>query len=165
MRRIKKVISDIANAFNGIVNSTRASLLLIVLSAIVLNIAEESALRKSLKAGIKLMYKAPLNFFYGTLIIFAAYSVMYLVKHRLVVYELVTILFATIAAVSRTLMSYRTTPFNASDFRIIQSAFTIIPVYLDPWEIVVISLLIIAAVALLVFTFIKSKKAELPLKL
>lgn len=165
MRRIKKVIFDVANAFNGIVNSTRASLLLIVLSAIVLNIAEESALRKSLKAGIKLMYKAPLNFFYGTLIIFAAYSVMYLVKHRLVVYELVTILFATIAAVSRTLMSYRTTPFNASDFRIIQSALTIIPVYLEPWEIVVISLLVIAAVALLVFTFIKGKKAELPLKL
>ncbi len=165
MRRIKKVISDIANAFNGIVNSTRASLLLIALSAIVLNIAEESALRKSLKAGIKLMYKAPLNFFYGTLIIFAAYSVMYLVKHRLVVYELVTILFATIAAVSRTLMSYRTTPFNASDFRVIQSALTIIPVYLEPWEIVMISLLVIAAVALLIFTFIKCKKAELPLKL
>ena len=57
MRRIKKVIFDVANAFNGIVNSTRASLLLIVLSAIVLNIAEESALRKSLKAGIKIMYK------------------------------------------------------------------------------------------------------------
>lgn len=164
MKLIKKYTYALLFKFQNIINSTKGSLLLNLLSSVILNVALEAALRKSLLRGLRLIINSPLNFFFNTLIIFALYSIMYLVKRRVFIYELVTLIFITVASVSRCLMSYRTTPFNASDFRIIRSAISIIPVYLDPWEIILISVAVIIAVTLLTFSFIKCRQAKTSIK-
>lgn len=164
---MKKVLSSICNFSKQtaeLINTNRNSFILITVCSFFMNIILEAALRKSFSKAFALIYKAPVPFFFNMLIILACYSVIYLVKHRTFVFTLNTILWLTVAAVSRCLMGFRTTPFNASDFRVIKSAITIIPVYLATWQIIGIALLTIAAIAFLVFTYRKAPKCTKPIK-
>ncbi len=163
-KNIKNYICRAICAFDSALCKNRLSLVINAFCALFLNACLEIALRKSLWGGLRLIIQNPVNFFFNALIIFAVYSIMYLIRHRLFWWELTTIIFATVSIVSRVLMSYRTTPFNMSDFRIIRSALSIIPIYLTTLEIIGICIAVVLAVTLLVFSFIKCKKCDMPLK-
>ncbi len=141
--------------------SFKASLVIIAISSLVLNIAIESALRKNFLLGLGLIFTSPVNFFFNTLIIFSVYSLMYLFKRRLFVYEVVSLLFITIMSVNACMMFYRTTPFNSSDLRMLKSGLSLIPLYLNPWQIILVAILPILLLSLFVLTFIKCKKKAL----
>ena len=160
MKKVLSFICDLPKKAVDTINTNRSSFILITVCSFLLNIILEAALRKSFSKAFALIYKAPVPFFFNMLIVLACYSIIYLVKHRTFVFSLNTILWLTVAAVSRCLMGFRTTPFNASDFRVIKSAITIIPVYLEVWQIIGIALLTVIAIWFLVYTFIKAPKSK-----
>ncbi len=164
MKKVLLFIRTIPNRIAALINTNRNSFILISICSLLLNFLLEAALRKSFPKAFALIYKAPVPFLFNTLIIIACYSIMYFVKRRPFVFALNTILWATVAAVSRCLMGFRTTPFNASDFRVIKSALTIVPIYLEIWQIVGIAILTILAIAFLIYLFIKAPKCEKSIK-
>lgn len=164
MKKICKFIKKGLRSFNNLINSKKGSFFLILAFSFILNICLEAALRKSFIQAFRLIFTSPLNFAFNTLIVLALYSTMYIFKRRAFLFSLYTVFWCVIAIVSRCLMSYRTTPFNASDFRIIKSAITMIPAYLETWHLFVVPPAVILVICALVFIFIKCKKAQTSLK-
>jgi len=164
MKKVLLFLRGLPKSIADLINTNRNSFVLITICSVLLNFILEAALRKSFPQSFALIYKAPVAFLFNTLIIISCYSIMYFVKRRPFIFALNTILWLTVAAVSRCLMGFRTTPFNASDFRVIKSALTIIPVYLEIWQIIGIALLVILAISFLVYIFIKAPKSEKSVK-
>jgi len=71
---------------------------------------------------------------------------------------LISAIWLGLGIANRVLLSYRTTPLGAIDFKIVKSALSIMPVYLNIFEIILIGVLTLLAVALIVFLWFKLPK-------
>ncbi len=149
----------VKNYSTKVINENPSTILLILISSVFINILEEWMLRKDFLQAVSLIFTSPIMFCYNTLIILATFSLIFLVKKRFFVYFVVSFIWYAIAFVSFCCMSYRTTPFNASDFRVIQSALSIIPVYFSKIQIISLIVAIIAIIALGIYIFIKSPRS------
>ena len=140
--------------------TTKQSLILLTGFSIILNYFLEAALRKSFTEPLLLLVRTPHVFLLGTLIVFATLTLMYLFRRRAFVFTLVTVIWTIITFVSFFLMCQRTTPFNCSDFRVLKSAFDIIPIYLSVPDMILLGLGIVLLIFLLWMVFIKCKKSK-----
>ena len=157
---VKSNATRILKDFDTFLCTTKQSLIFLGIFSVIMNYFLEAALRRSFTEPLSLAIKSPHVFLLGVLIVFAAFSLMYLFRRRAFVFTLVTLVWVIITYVSYFLMCQRTTPFNSSDFRVLKSAFDIIPVYLSNFDIFLLSVAIIAMIALLTAVFIKCKKTR-----
>ncbi len=160
--KFSKAVKCVKNGFSAFQTwlcDNKKSLIVLAISSVILNICLESALRKSVIKGFVLIFTSPVTFFFNALIIFSFYSIMYLFKRRMFVYTLITLLFAIVTTVSTVMMSFRTTPFNYSDFRMVKQGLDIIPNYINIWLLIPLVIIIVCLLALCFITaFVKSKK-------
>lgn len=126
--------------------------------AFLLNLTIEMLSRKSLILGLKHMIFSPHVFIYNVLIILCTLSICFLFKRRYFVIMLVSAIWLGLGITNRILLSYRTTPLGAIDFKIVKSAFSIMPVYLNIIEIILILALIVLAIALIIYAWFKMPK-------
>ncbi|MBQ7399409.1 MAG: LTA synthase family protein [Clostridia bacterium] len=130
-----------------------------------MNIFLEAALRRSFLEAFALIISDPIVFGLNTLIVFASFSLVYIFRRRTFVFSLISICWYIIVFVSYYMMCQRTTPFNASDFRVVRSTFEIIGNYLSVLEIILYCCVFIFAVFMLSLIFRKCKKRSTNLAL
>ena len=129
-----------------------------VILAFLLNLTIEMLSRKSMFLGLKHMIFSPHVFIYNALFILCTISISFLFKRRYFVVMLISTIWLGLGITNRVLLSYRTTPLGAIDFKIVKSALSIMPVYLNIFEIIAIVALTILAVALIVYAWFKLPK-------
>lgn len=134
----------------------RISVLLHLLLSAVLNLTIEAISRHSLGEAWKYMVQSPWTFLYNTYLIFITFLIVYLVRRRVFVRVLLSILWLVLGFVNGYMLSVRVTPFNAQDLKVLKDAFSLMDKYMN-WVQVV--LLFVAIVGILTGLVIMWRKA------
>lgn len=121
--------------------------------AFVLNLAIESISRHSLIEGIQFFVHSPIVFLYNVLIIFGTLSISFLVKRRVFVYVVVSLLWMALGITNGVILSNRMTPFTVKDIAVLDGGLDIISNYLNNTEIVMLVAAIIVGLVLLGLLF------------
>lgn len=124
----------------------RFSIVLHVLLACVINLAIESISRHSLFEGWKYMTGSPLVFLYNAFMIFATFSIVYLVKRRVFARIIITVLWMILGICNGYMLLKRVTPFNAQDLKVAMDGVTLISNYFTPVEVVLLVIGIVAVI-------------------
>lgn len=157
-KNVKKAFTNTKAFTCKVINNNKSCLILIVVISLFTNLLQEWMLREKFSLAFKLVYSSPITFLFNSLIILATYSLIYLFRRRILAFFTVNISWIIIAFVQMCLMTKRTTPFNASDFRVLKSGFSIIPQYFSTFQIFLLILAAVVILAIFVFLFIKSPK-------
>ena len=126
-----------------------------ILISVLLNLILESLCRRSPLGGVQYLASSPLYFFYNTGIILLTVSLVGLVRRRRFALLLVGIFWLGLGVIECVIKSFRITPLTAVDFRIVQSVFSILHIYLNPFEIILIVVCVLGVLAGLVLALIK----------
>lgn len=113
---------------------------------------------RSLVRGASLIFSEPLFFLFNTLIVITFYCVSLFFARRIFVLSLVTVLWLALGVTNCVLLGMRVAPLEAMDFYILRTGLAIVHVYLNPLQIVLIAVAILAALALLALLFVKCPK-------
>lgn len=135
----------------------------IVLSALLYFIME-SLCRHSLKSTLLYLVFSPTFYLINMLFVFITLSIGLFFKKRYFIYSIFTVLWLIMAITDSIVLSFRAQPFSASDFNVIKSAFTVVPIYIGYSGIILIIAAFILAVIGFVLLWKKSPKAEINLK-
>lgn len=128
--------------------------------AAALNLCVDSFSRESMFLAIGAIFSSPLVFLYNTLIIAITLAPALFFTRRIFFYAIAALLWIIIAVTDFVLLQFRTTPFTFVDMTMIQSAINIWDHYLSVWQLALIALLLIAAIAGCVILFRKVKKIQ-----
>ena len=134
------------------------------LIALVLNFLMEIISRRSLISAVSFTVHSPHFFLAGWAVIFLTLSLAPLFPKKIFIYCLFGILWLSMAITNAVLVVVRTAPFEAVDFSIIRTGLGIITIYLKIWQIILISLAIVAALAGIVILSIKTRSQKVLFK-
>jgi len=112
-------------------------------SAIGITLLLEALSRRSLIQGLGYALQNPSMFLYNALIVLFTLSLTQLIKKKDFFLVLVAILWIGLGVGNFVLLGFRTTPLAAIDFHIIKSAISMIHIYLNNIQIVIISVMLI----------------------
>ena len=126
----------------------RLSLPLHFLLACVINFLIEVVSRLSLFEAWDYMVGTPLVFLYNAFLIFATFSIVYLVRRRTFVRILLSVFWLFLGTCNGYLLTKRVTPFNAQDLKVLSDALELTNNYFNTFELVMI---IIGVVALILW--------------
>ena len=130
------------------------------LIALVLNFLMEVISRRSLISALSFTVHSPHFFFAGWAVIFLTLSIAPLFPKKVFIYGLFGVLWLAMAITNAALVVIRTAPFEAVDFSIVRTGLGIITIYLEVWQIVLISLAILLAFAGVIVLLIKVKRQK-----
>ena len=128
--------------------------------ALILNFLMEVISRRSLLSALSFLLHSPHFFLAGWAVIFLTLSFAPLFPKKIFVYCFFGLLWLSMAITNAVLVVIRTAPFEAVDFSIIRTGLGIITIYLKVWQIILISLAILAAFAGIVFLLFKVKSRK-----
>lgn len=126
--------------------------------SLVINLFIEILNRASLFGALKHVVTNPLVFIYNTLIVFLTFSIAFLVKRRLFVTTIVSVIWLGFAITNAVLLSFRVTPFTAVDLSLMDEALPMINVYLAKWQIILLIVAAIVVITVVVLLFIFAPK-------
>lgn len=129
-------------------------------AAFAMTILVESLSRHDVLGGFKFLALHPQFFFLNFIIIYAAMSLTYFAPKRLFAQFMVLFVFFVLGFVNFVLLFTRTAPFEAVDISILRTGISIVNVYLNTFEIILIAVGIASAIAGIVFLCIKSPKSK-----
>lgn len=135
----------------------RTPWLVAIILGFVINFTVESLHRHSLTEGVMHIVKSPLPFLFNTLIVITALSLAGFFKKRYFMTFLLSFIFLGFGIANSVVLANRVTPFEWADLQIVK--LSIIRIYLNVFEIILLVLLIAAAIAALVLFFIKCPKS------
>lgn len=130
------------------------------LIALVLNFVMEIISRRSLLSAVSFTFHSPHFFLAGWAVIFLTLSIAPLFPKKIFIYCLFGLLWLSMAITNAVLVVVRTAPFEAVDFSIIRTGLGIITIYLKVWQIILISLVILAAIAGIVVLLFKVRSQK-----
>lgn len=134
------------------------NLLQFVYLSLIINLLIETLNRSSLLEALKHVVTNPFVFLYNTLIVLLTFSIAFLVKRRLFVATIVSVIWIGFAITNAVLLSFRVTPFTAVDLSLMNEAIPMIHVYLTNWQIVLIVVGAIVVITGIVLLFIFAPK-------
>lgn len=126
----------------------RLSLPLHFLLACVINFLIELISRLSFFEAWNYMVGTPLVFLYNAFLIFATFSIIYLVRRRVFARILLSVFWLFLGTCNGYLLTKRVTPFNAQDLKVLSDALELTGNYFNTFELIMI---IIGVVALVVW--------------
>ncbi len=129
----------------------------LIISSFLLNFAVEALGRHSLIGAAEFVFRAPVQFFLGTLIICSSLAISFLFARRRIVYIFIMLVWIGLAIANCIILCFRVTPLCAIDLILLKSTFSIIGYYLSVWQIVLIAAAIAAAVVGIIVLAVKSK--------
>ena len=133
---------------------------LCIITSLLLNLAIECFSRRSFIDAIKYLVSSPLVFLYNSSIILVTLSVVLLVKRRVFVYSLISVIWLAGGITNGIVLSNRVTPFTAVELKLLDSVLSVMTKYFNKFQIG----LIIAGIALvvigLIIAFIKAPKRK-----
>lgn len=118
----------------------------------------EIASRHSLMQGMKFIFTHPVYFLINLLIVLATLAIGIFFKKRVFFLSLVSACWIVLGIVNAVVLEFRTMPFGVSDIALLPSVFSIINIYMDFGQILVLATIIILILSILVFIFMKSRK-------
>ena len=140
------------------------SLVFYTVFAFVLEFSIEILSNHSLVKALQFLIFNPFAYLFNVAIIFFTLTVCLLIPKRVFVFSLISVLWLGLGVANFVLKFKRVTPLTFVDFSLIPSVLKIFTVYLDVFEIVLISVLITAVVALLVLGAVKLKSYRIRIK-
>ncbi|MBQ4040753.1 MAG: sulfatase-like hydrolase/transferase, partial [Oscillospiraceae bacterium] len=158
----QKKINPVFQKFSALFENHPYSLC--ALTAFILNSIIEIYSRHSFLEYLLSCIESPFVFFYSIMIITLTLLVSLLFTKRIFVYILISTLWLALGVTNGTVLLFRVTPLTGVDFSIIWSVLGIIEIYLKPWQIVLIAVAIIGALALLVYLAIKTPRTKALIK-
>ena len=129
-----------------------------VIMGVLLNFVIECLHRHSLVGGLMHIVNRPLPFIFNSLIIITVLSLANFFKKRYCVMSLLSAVFLGFGIGNSVVLANRVTPLEWADLQVVK--LNIIRIYLSTFEIIVIIAAILAAVAAIVWFFIKSPKVK-----
>ena len=125
---------------------TRLSLLLHFVLACLINFLIEVISRLSIFEAWDYMVGTPLVFLYNAFLIFATFSIVYLVRRRMFARILLSVFWLFLGTCNGYLLTKRVTPFNAQDLKVLSDALELTGNYFNTFELVMIIIGIVALV-------------------
>ncbi len=116
--------------------------------------------RRSVFLGVEFMISQPIVFAYNTSIVFFTLLFALFLKKRVFGLVTITALWLTCGIINFIVLGYRVTPFAAIDFLMFLDVFSMLDVYLTKIQQILLLVVIILAIAGLVFVFKKSPRFE-----
>ncbi len=114
----------------------RISLIFHALLACTINFVIEAVSRHSAVEAWNYMKGTPVVFLYNAFMIFITFSVVYLVKRRMFVRIIISVLWLALGVANGYMLMKRVTPFNAQDFKVAKDGITLINNYFNGVELV-----------------------------
>ena len=112
------------------------SLLLHAVLACMINFVIEAISRHSAIEACNYMTGTPLVFLYNAFMIFITFSAVYLVRRRMFVRIIISVLWLALGVANGYMLMKRVTPFNAQDFKVAKDGLTLINNYFNGVELV-----------------------------
>lgn len=140
-------------------------LIFCIISSFVLEFTIECLAHFSIIGGIKFLFLSPVIFALNMLIITVTLSVCIFTRRSIALFTTVFCVWFGIGIANCVILLNRPSPFTFSDLAILPSVVSIITVYLEIWQIILIAASILAALAMLVILWIKAPKREKKLKI
>ncbi len=135
-----------------------------IISSIVLNLILEILQRRSLSDAFVHMFTRGHIFLLNTAIILLCTSFMLIVKRKIFAFVLPAFIWIVVGVTNTILLSFRPLPISFSDFRLAGEALEIMPTYFSIFEIILIALGIIAAIAGIILVFFLTPRYDSGLK-
>lgn len=117
--------------------------------------------RHSLIDAFVFLIQAPYAFAFSALIIFATLSISLLTPCKVFLQALFSVIWLGLGVANCVLLAKRVTPFSVNDLELIPSVFRIFRVYLNPFEIALIVIGVLAVLAGLVWLAIKAPRSKI----
>lgn len=133
--------------------------LLSIVIGVLLNFIIECLHRHSFWQGILHIVQSPLPFLFNSLVISTVMAICSLFKRRYFLYSFFAALFLGFGIANCVLLALRVTPLEWADLQIVK--ISLITKYLNVFQIILIVLAIVGALAALVVLFIKCRKAKI----
>jgi phosphoglycerol transferase MdoB-like AlkP superfamily enzyme len=131
----------------------RLSLLLHFLWAVVLNFVIESISRHSVVPAWEYLTTSPWAFLFNTYMIFITFLLVYLIRRRVFLRIILSVLWLVLGCVNGYMLTVRVTPFVAQDFKVVGDAISMIDKYFTVPQMILLSILIVAILTWLVSMF------------
>ena len=133
--------------------------LFVLVLAFAVTLAVEMASRHSLWQGIVFLFAHPINIAANMAIVLVTLAIGLFFRKRVFFIAFFTVFWLGLGITNAIVLVFRVTPFGAIDIALLPSVSSVITVYLDFWQILLIIAMIALAVAALAVTFIKSPKS------
>lgn len=124
----------------------------------------ESLSRHSVFGGLEFLFNNPLFFIFNTLPLTAIFTLTYFIPKRLFVQFFVSILIIAMGVVNFVLLFNRVRPFEAVDFSILATGFSLVKLYINVFELILCIFAILAAIACVVVIYVKSPISSVNIK-
>lgn len=126
--------------------------------SLALNLLIEIMSRRSIFRAIGYLFTNPLVFLYNSIIILCTISFALFFRRRMFAFTMISMVWLAVGITDFILLQFRTTPFTATDLKLLKSAIDIWDYYLKFYHIILIVVVVILLVVGSVFIFKKSKK-------
>ena len=131
-----------------------------VILSIALHLFIEILARRSIFSTIAYIIANPFIAVYNCVIILFTLSIALYFSKKYSVFMIVCFLWMVLGVVNSVLIGLRGTPLSAVDFTILKSAYTLIKLYVSPPLLILFIILAIAAIAAIIFLFIRTPKRK-----
>lgn len=132
--------------------------------AFLVNLIVESFSRHSVIGGLEHLFNHPIFFGYNVLIIFMMCSFGLLFRRRDSWVMLSSVFWIVLGIINAIVLFFRVTPLSLIDFSIAKSGITMLHIYLNTFQIVLMSISIVLAITGIVYAWIKLPKRKIPIK-
>lgn len=158
--RMKKIISALVRIKNFFKDKyNKYTILSYITLSLVLNFVIEMLGRSgSFLEALYHLVGSPYVFICNSLIILMTLSITLLARRRVFFITIISMVWLIFGIANCVLLSYRVTPFSMTDMIQIENAFGVMNKYLNTFQVILIIVLLVAAIAALVFIWIKVPK-------
>lgn len=128
--------------------------------SVILTFTIELLSRRSLSGTALFAAGSPLAFLVNYGMILLTLLPVLLLRKRVAALAVVISLWGVLGGIQCAVLLNRVTPLTAADFAVALSVLSIISAYLDPWEIVLIAVVLVLLITALILIFLKAKRRE-----
>jgi len=158
---LKKAKSYIAKYFKQLEQQPLKQL---IIFSIVITFVLEMLSSRSVITGLASVIDNPIMFLFNALILFLTFSIANFSKRRNFLLVLIASTWLIAGIVNFAVLGFRTTPFTGNDLRLLTSVLSIIPIYLNPLQIILVGILSVLLFGSIVYAFMKFSKTPLQMK-
>lgn len=133
---------------------------LLIVTAIVLNLVIETLARHSLIQGVLFMVQSPLVFICNTLLILSLISLSLLFRRRIFAMSMLSLVWLALGIINGVILSNRMTPFTVNDLSSLKDGLSIVTTYFSIKTMVLAIAGIVALILIIILLFRKAPKLK-----
>ena len=118
----------------------------------------ESLGRHSVLGGLAFFIDSPFRYIMNVALVMTPFTVFFMIRKRSIGIVLVSFAWLAIGITNGLVLAFRVTPFSTIDFRLVDAALGVIGNYMEVWQMILLGICIVLALAAMVFLMIKIKK-------